>query len=56
LPRSTRVREYELADVIGEAGFAIVYRAWDTTLQPQRRGQGIPAALDGDCAGPARPR
>ena len=33
MPRGTRVREYELADVIGEAGFAIVYRAWDTTLQ-----------------------
>jgi serine/threonine protein kinase len=32
LPRSTRVREYELADVLGEAGFAIVYRAWDTIL------------------------
>ena len=33
LPRGTRVREYELADVVDEAGFAIVYRAWDTTLQ-----------------------
>ena len=33
LPRGTRLREYELADVVGEAGFAIVYRAWDTTLQ-----------------------
>ncbi len=33
LPRGTRLREYELADVIGEAGFGIVYRAWDTTLQ-----------------------
>jgi serine/threonine protein kinase len=28
-----RLREYELADVVGESGFAIVYRAWDTTLQ-----------------------
>ena len=33
LPRGTRLREYELADVIGEAGFGIVYRAWDTSLQ-----------------------
>jgi serine/threonine protein kinase len=33
LPRGTRLREYELADVVGEAGFGIVYRAWDTTLQ-----------------------
>ena len=33
LPRGTRLREYELADVVGEAGFAIVYRAWDTILQ-----------------------
>jgi serine/threonine protein kinase len=33
LPRGTRLREYELADVIGQAGFGIVYRAWDTTLQ-----------------------
>jgi serine/threonine protein kinase len=32
LPRGTRLREYELADVVGEAGFSIVYRAWDTTL------------------------
>jgi serine/threonine protein kinase len=33
LPRGTRLREYEVADVVGESGFAIVYRAWDTTLQ-----------------------
>ncbi|MCE9660080.1 MAG: serine/threonine protein kinase [Burkholderiales bacterium] len=33
LPPGTRLREYELAEVIGEAGFAIVYRAWDATLQ-----------------------
>ena len=33
LPRGTRLREYELADVVSEAGFAIVYRAWDTILQ-----------------------
>jgi serine/threonine protein kinase len=33
LPPGTRLREYELAQVISEAGFAILYRAWDTTLQ-----------------------
>src|SRR4030095_6051034 len=33
LPPGTRLREYELAEVIGEAGFAILYRAWDTSLQ-----------------------
>ena len=33
LPSGTRLREYELAEVIGEAGFAILYRAWDAALQ-----------------------
>jgi serine/threonine protein kinase len=33
LPPGTRLREYELAEAIGEAGFAIVYGAWDSSLQ-----------------------
>ena len=33
LRRGTRLREYELNEVLGEAGFGIVYLAWDANLQ-----------------------
>jgi len=32
LPVGTRVQEFEIKSVIGEGGFGIVYRAWDTLL------------------------
>ncbi|MDO5288569.1 MAG: serine/threonine-protein kinase [Pseudomonadota bacterium] len=33
LPPGTRLAEFELRDVLGEGGFAIVYRAWDESLR-----------------------
>jgi len=32
LPVGTRVQEFEIKAIIGEGGFGIVYRAWDTLL------------------------
>ncbi|MFX1675682.1 serine/threonine-protein kinase [Paraburkholderia sp. A2WS-5] len=54
LPINTRIAEFEIAGLIGEGGFGIVYLAWDTLLRRHvALKEYIPAALAARVAGSA---
>ena len=47
LPVGIYLGEFEIIRLIGEGGFGIVYLAWDHSLRPQGRAQGIHAGVAG---------
>ena len=44
LPPGTRLREFELVNVLGRGGFGVTYRGWDTIKTHRGGHQGIHAA------------
>jgi non-specific serine/threonine protein kinase len=55
LPAGTRIAEFQITDLIGEGGFGIVYRAYDTALQRDvALKEFMPAALAGRVHGGTR--